>query len=171
MERLLMDLLDVARIQSGTLHIFKQPHDVRALVLEVLNSYGPLFTQRGIAFTIDTPGDSIVFPFDHDRVVQVLSNLLGNAMKFTPRGGAVGLRIERQPDMVEFALEDNGQGIHPAALPHVFERFWQIDQEGRRGLGLGLHICEKIVQAHGGAIRAESELGKGSTFLFTLPVA
>ena len=169
MERLLSDLLDVARIESGTLRIVRRLHDVGAQLLEVGLAYEQLFSARGITLTVDTPTDCIEASFDHDRIVQVLSNLLGNAMKFTQPGGKVVLRAERQADAVVVTVNDNGPGISPSALPHIFERFWQIDSDVRRGLGLGLHICEKIIQAHGGVITAESELGKGATFRFTLP--
>jgi signal transduction histidine kinase len=170
MERLIGDLLDVARIESGTLRIIKRQHDISALLLEVLSSYGPMFVARDITFTVNAPPDSGEASFDYGRIVQVLSNLLGNAMKFTQAGGAVTLHGERQAEGMCFTVRDNGPGIAPLALPHVFERFWQMSSEVRRGLGLGLHICENIVRAHGGQIRAESELGKGATFRFTLPM-
>ena len=169
MERLVSDLLDVARCEAGALRIIKQPQDVGALVAEVLRSYHPLFEARGLTFDAEAPA-GVVCSLDHDRIVQVLANLLGNAMKFTPRGGAVHLRAERRGEEVELTLRDNGPGIAPDALPHVFERFWKVDDEARRGLGLGLYICERIVTAHGGRIGVESELGKGSTFRFTLPL-
>lgn len=170
MERLLSDLLDVARIQSGTLRMVKRQHDVASLLVEIFHSYQPMFSDRDIKFTVNTPADSIVACFDYDRIVQVISNLAGNAMKFTQGGGTVALHAERQGEQVAFALRDNGPGIPQCALPHIFERFWQIDNDARRGLGLGLHICENIVHAHGGKIWAESEIGKGATFHFTLPV-
>ena len=108
--------------------------------------------------------------FDHDRIIQVLSNLLGNAMKFTPRGGTVELHVEQKTNEIEFVLRDSGHGIAANALPHIFERFWQIDGYERRGLGLGLHICEKIIAGHGGRIWAESPAGRGATFRFTVPL-
>jgi len=170
MERLLTDLLDLARIESGTLHIIKRRLDIGQLLSEVLHSYAPMFSARGIAFNIVVPAGAIVLSFDHDRMVQVLSNLLVNAMKFTPHGGNVTLQVERQAQLALFSLSDTGPGIPADALPHVFERFWQIDSDTRRGLGLGLHICEKIIQAHEGRIWAESEPGNGATFRFTLPL-
>jgi signal transduction histidine kinase len=171
MERLLLDLLDVARIESRTLRIARADHGVCGFVTEVFRSYEPLFAAREITFRVESPGSDIVASFDHDRIVQVMSNLLGNALKFTPVAGTVQLRVERRGPEVEFVLRDSGLGIHPDALPHVFKRFWQTDSDARRGLGLGLYISEKIVQAHGGRIWVESTLGKGTTFHFTLPVA
>lgn len=170
MERLLSDLLDVARIESGTLRMVRRQHDFASLLLEVFQSYEPMFSDRDIKFTVNTPTESMVACFDYDRIVQVVSNLLGNAMKFTQGGGTVALHVERQAEQVVVTLRDNGPGIPQSALPHIFERFWQIDSDARRGLGLGLHICENIIQAHGGRIWAESEVGKGATFRFTLPV-
>jgi signal transduction histidine kinase len=170
MERLLTDLLDVARIESGTLRIKKAPQEVGALLAEVYRSYRPLFETRGLTLSVDGLSDALTVSFDHDRIVQVLSNLLGNAMKFTPPGAAISLRLARCDGEIEFALRDSGCGIHPDAMPHVFKRFWQIDSNTRRGLGLGLHICQKIVEAHGGRIWAESEFSKGATFRFTLPI-
>jgi signal transduction histidine kinase len=171
MERLLRDLLEVVRIESGTLRLVKRRHDVGALVAEVLQSYRPLFADRGITFSVEGPPAAVIASFDYDRLVQVLSNLLGNAMKFTPHEGTVRLQVERRAGEVELVVRDSGPGIHPDALPHVFERFWQIDDDAHRGLGLGLYICERIVQAHGGRIWAESDFGKGATFRFTLPAS
>ncbi len=170
MERLLTDLIDAARIEQGTLHVVRAPHDVGTFVTEVFRSYRQLFVAREIAFTVEVPAPAVVVWFDHDRIVQVLSNLLGNTLKFTPGKGAVGLRAEQHGLDIEFEVRDSGPGIRPSELPHVFKRFWQIDSERRRGLGLGLHICETIVEAHGGRIWVESEFGHGATFRFTLPV-
>ncbi|WP_331612286.1 HAMP domain-containing sensor histidine kinase [Povalibacter sp.] len=170
MERLLCDLLDLARIESGTLSIVRRKHDVGALLLEVLRTYEPMFASRNITFTVEIPVGSVDAFFDHDRIVQVLSNLLGNAMKFTPGGGAVNLHAGRQPGHVAFALYNDGPGISPLALPHIFKQFWQVDDNSRRGLGLGLNISRAIVEAHGGRIWAESDIGKGAMFRFTLPI-
>jgi signal transduction histidine kinase len=169
MERLLLDLLDVARIESQTLRIFRSEQDVAAFATEVFRSYEPLFEARGVAFAVEVPPLPVVASFDHDRIVQVLSNLLGNALKFTPSGGTAHLCVEVRGPEILFVLRDSGLGIHPDALPHVFKRFWKTDSDARRGLGLGLYICEKVVEAHGGRIWVESELGKGATFRFTLP--
>ena len=170
MERLLADLLDVVRIQSGTLRITKRLHGVGALLAEVLKTYGPLFANHALTFTIEGPATAIIASFDYDRIVQVLSNLLGNALKFTPQGGTVILRVQQRGAQVEFSLSDSGAGICPNDLPRIFERFWQIENPARSGLGLGLYICRKIVEGHGGLIVAESELGKGATLRFTVPM-
>lgn len=170
MERLLTDLLDVVRIESGALRLSKRQHHIGALLFEVLRSYEPMFTARGLTFTIEPLPDDAIVEFDYDRIVQVLSNLLGNSIKFTNGGGTVTLRVERQAEQILFELRDDGVGIAKSALPHVFERFWQIDSNTRRGLGLGLHICKNIIETHGGRIWVESEVGKGSIFRFTLPV-
>ena len=170
MTRLIADLLDVTRIQAGELRISRREHDVNALLSEVHHTYEPLFAARGIRFTVDLPQVAMVASCDHDRIVQVLSNLLSNAMKFTPKNGLVGLRAEpREGNQIELVLTNSGAGISASALPHVFERFWQLDSDRTRGLGIGLFICKKIVEVHGGQIWAESGLGSGATFRFTLP--
>jgi signal transduction histidine kinase len=170
MERLLTDLLDVARIESGTLTVIRGQHDVGELLRGVFSSYRPLFADRGLTFTSELPSAPMMASIDHDRVVQVLANLLGNALKFTPSHGTVGLSVHPRPGEIEVEVRDNGPGIPADAVPHVFERFWQIEGHTGRGLGLGLYICEQIVGAHGGRIWVESASGAGTAFRFTLPV-
>ena len=104
-------------------------------------------------------------------MLQVLANLVTNAIKFTPKGGEVRLRSERVGDQLRVSIRDTGHGIPTAMLDSVFQRFWQAGKDDRRGLGLGLYISRSIVEAHGGKIWAESELGVGSTFCFTLPAS
>jgi signal transduction histidine kinase len=169
MERLLIDLLDVARIDAGALRMVKLPNDAAVLVAQILHSYQPLFESRGMTFNAEAPAEGLMVPFDHDRIVQVISNLLGNAMKFSSPAGKVSLRVQRRTDALEFEVRDNGPGIHSDELAHVFEKFWKIDSDTRRGLGLGLHICKSIVEGHGGRIWVESEFGRGAAFFFTLP--
>jgi signal transduction histidine kinase len=171
MVRLLQDLVDLARIEGGSLRIVKRSVDVGGLLSEILAAYGPLFAKRGVSFTCTPHPPGTLATFDHDRIVQVLSNLVSNSMKFTGPGGAVSLRMERGADHLELAVKDTGTGIVESALPHVFNRFWQGTSAPGKGLGLGLYICEKIISAHSGRIWVESELGKGTTFRFTLPVS
>ncbi|HEX9640852.1 MAG TPA: HAMP domain-containing sensor histidine kinase [Candidatus Krumholzibacteria bacterium] len=168
MGRLLTDLLNVARIDAGMLRMEKRRHDVRALLSEVLHSYRSLFDGRGVHFAVDVPTTEMFASFDYDRASQLLSNLLGNAMKFTTTGGSVALHAERQTEQLVFVVQDTGSGIDPDALPHLFERFFQRDSNNRRGLGLGLYICRTIAEAHGGTVSVESKLGEGSTFRVSL---
>jgi signal transduction histidine kinase len=108
---------------------------------------------------------------DRDRILQVLSNLLGNAIKFTPQGGQIQVVWRRLAGELLVSVIDTGCGIAPAHITHVFKRYWESSgkHQGARGTGLGLYICRGIVEAHGGRIWVESELGKGSRFSFTLP--
>lgn len=170
MGRLLTDLLDVVRIDAETFPLTKQPHAVSALLSEMRQSYRPEFDRRGLTLSVHMPPVDVVGSFDHDRVVQVLSNLLGNAIKFTPRGGNVDVHVEHDADELAFVVRDDGVGIEPVALPHLFERFWRRDHEMRRGLGLGLYLCRTIARAHGGDISVHSEVGVGSIFRVSLPM-
>lgn len=107
---------------------------------------------------------------DRDRILQVLGNLLGNSIKFTPKGGRIVVRVQSCPDRIEFSVEDTGPGIVREALPNVFDRVWRARPSDRKGLGLGLAIVKGIVAAHHGRVWAESEIGKGSIFYFSLPL-
>lgn len=172
MERLVSDLLDVARIDAGTFTVIRCPHDLQALTRDTVKEYQPLFASRDMTLTV-APGlvGPIEASIDHDRVVQVLSNLLGNAMKFGGGGGNVEVGVERMLDQVVFKVSDDGPGIASHEIPHLFKRFWKIDDDARRGLGLGLSICQSIVGAHGGRMWVETELGEGSAFFFSLPAS
>jgi len=106
---------------------------------------------------------------DRSRIFQVFSNLVGNALKFTPKGGAIDVRGRLNGDEALFTIADTGAGIPPENLPHLFDRFWQARETRRAGAGLGLYIAKGIVEAHGGRLWVESKLGVGTTFFFTLP--
>ena len=108
---------------------------------------------------------------DRDRVLQVLGNLIGNAIKFTPDGGSVQVSAEPSDDEVLFMVRDSGVGVSPKQLPHVFDRFWQATPKARLGSGLGLTIAKGVVEALGGRIWVESEMGRGSRFCFAVPMA
>jgi signal transduction histidine kinase len=106
---------------------------------------------------------------DRQRVLQVFSNLIGNAIKFTPAGGEIAIDVKADADQVRFAVSDSGPGIPQADLAHIFDRYWQRRETARRGTGLGLFIAKALVEGHHGRIWCESQIGKGSTFYFTLP--
>lgn len=171
MNRLIHDLLDATRMQSGQLALELTAVRVPALVEEAAELLEPLARDAGILFTTEVAGDLAQLRADRARVLQVLSNLIGNALKFTPRGGRVTLAVQPHPAGACFSVRDTGPGIAADQVPHIFGRFWQARRTDRRGLGLGLAIAKGIVDAHGGSIWVESEPGAGSSFLFTLPTA
>jgi len=167
MNRLIRDLLDFASIQAGRLSVSLRPQDVAAMVTEVLDVMEPLASPKGQHLVADVaPG--LAIRCDHDRVIQLFSNLVGNAIKFTPDGGTITVRAVSESDGVRFSVSDTGPGIPREELAHVFDRYYQAQRKNRDGIGLGLSIARGIVEAHGGRIWAESEEGKGSTFSFTL---
>jgi len=171
LDRLISDLLDVSRIESGTFVIRAAPVHVRALLDEAQQLFEPLARARQIALDVGTAADLPPVAGDRDRLVQVLSNLLDNALKFTRAHGRVVLRARRLDGAVQISVEDSGPGIPAEHLPHVFDRFWQADRASRAGAGLGLAICKGLVEAHGGRIEAESTFGHGAVFRFTVPCA
>lgn len=171
MNRMIQDLLDVRRMESGRLGIDSQPEAPASLVNDTVEMLLPL--ARGSSITLDARVEENLLPVvaDAARIQQVLSNLVGNAVKFTPRDGRVTVSAEAIDGGVRFAVIDNGPGIPPDQVPHIFGRFWQAMPSDRRGIGLGLAIAKGIIEAHGGMIWVESQVGAGSTFYFTLPSA
>ena len=169
MSRLIGDLLDVARIDAGSLAVAPVPGDAAVLVDEVVDAFHAQAVRKGVTLRADGAG-SLPCVFDHDRLLQVLANLVTNAVKFTPVGGAVRVGCERNADRVVFRVTDTGTGIPASSHDAIFERFWQGDDVHRRGVGLGLFISKHIVQLHGGTIRVESAPGSGSTFHVSLPL-
>ncbi|HEY4393310.1 MAG TPA: ATP-binding protein [Polyangia bacterium] len=173
MNRLIRDLLDFAAIQAGHLSVSSHPRDVGMLIREVLDALEPLAAGKSIKLVDGGAEESgLQISCDHDRVIQLFSNVVGNAVKFTPEGGTVTLRAEPDGSMVRFAVADTGPGISTDELPYVFDRYYQARRRNRDGIGLGLSIARGIVEAHGGRIWVESPTaptGGGSTFFFTLP--
>jgi signal transduction histidine kinase len=169
MERLISDLLDVASIESGTLSLRSAPVDLTLLVSEVAELLEAQARERRINVSSEVDAGIPVIMGDHDRLMQVLSNLLGNSIKFTPEGGSIRIRVSRKDDQVVVSVADSGIGISATDLPHVFDRFWRAGDSSGKGAGLGLSIASGIIEAHGGKIRAESELGVGTTMTFALP--
>jgi PAS domain S-box-containing protein len=171
MSTLIGDLVEVVALESGqrVLHLEEVSPD--ALLADAVELHRGLAAQKGIALRAEPAPELAEVRADRGRVLQVLSNLLGNAIKFTPGGGTVTMGAAPRGDGVGFFVSDTGPGIPPEQLASVFDRFWQAERGDRKGLGLGLAIARGIVEAHGGRIWAESVPGRGSTFFFTLPVA
>jgi signal transduction histidine kinase len=169
MVRLIGDLVDVTSIDVGKLAVTPRRQDLCELVAEAVATFEPVASAKGIALRSESTEPCAMVDFDHDRMMQVFANLLTNAIKFTPEGGQVSIRVEGAEDKVLCCVSDTGTGIPGSMLELVFERFWQVGNGDRRGLGLGLYISKCIVEAHGGTIWAESTLGEGSRLYFTLP--
>jgi PAS domain S-box-containing protein len=170
MNRLIQDLLDVKRMENGRLAVEPRPVPANAIIAEALEMLRPLAAASGIDLVPDAPDGLPEVSADPQRVQQVLSNLIGNAIKFTPRGGRVTLGGCHADGELRLSIADTGPGIPAEQLPHIFSQFWQGSRTDRRGIGLGLAIARGIVDAHGGRIWVESTVGAGSRFLFTLPV-
>jgi PAS domain S-box-containing protein len=171
MNRLIQDLLDVRRIDSGRMEIEPHPEAVDGLLSEAMDMLRPLATAASLELVCDVDRKTPRVVADSARILQVLSNLVGNAIKFTPAGGRVRVRAEPAEREVRFVVSDTGPGIAADQLPHIFGRFWQGTRADRRGIGLGLAIAKGIVEAHRGRIWVESQVGVGSEFIFTLPAA
>jgi len=167
-ERLLRDLLDVSRIESGGLKLECRALSAKSLLDQTRSDHELLARDAGSTMTLEVPADTGQVFADRDRVLQVLANLVGNALKHAP-GSPVTIGATPHADAVELWVADRGPGIPAEALPHVFDRFWQGRARRRSGAGLGLTIARGIVDAHGGQIRADSELGKGTRFTVRLP--
>ena len=143
--------------------------DAAAVISEAVETFRAAAAAKGIALDTEITGQPLRWNVDSARMLQVLANLLTNAIKFTPRGGAIRVHGERREGELHLSVTDTGVGIPPHLLESIFERFWQVGVNDRRGLGLGLYISRSIVKAHGGRIWAESADGAGSTFVVTLP--
>jgi PAS domain S-box-containing protein len=172
MDRLIEDLLDITRVEEGRLTMDLQPVTTVALLEGAVRTLRPLVENAGHALHVDLPSTLPMVNADPERIGQVLSNLIGNSIKFTPAGGRISVVASEAGDEVQVSVSDTGMGIAPDHLPHVFDRFWQNQQSTirSRGAGLGLPIARGIIHAHGGRMWAESAPGQGSTFSFTIPI-
>lgn len=172
MDALVRDLLDLAKIESGRFGLHRRPEPVGDIVAENVALVAPLASAKRITLREEVRAGGDVLA-DRERVFQVLSNLLGNAIKFTPHGGAITVGAEQHEgeDVVVFTVRDTGPGIPADDLPHVFDRYWVKRRAGQEGTGLGLYIAKGIVEAHGGRIEVQSEVGAGTRFAFTLPAS
>ncbi len=170
MERLIEDLLDASRLDAGSVPLSKRPLDAADLVRAALEAAAPEAAAGKV-----TVGAGLVEPVqvmgDRDRLLQVIANLLANALKFTPKGGDVTVTVRRDGGSARFSVADTGPGIAAEHLPRLFDRYWKGDRSGRHGAGLGLYIARGLVLAHRGAITAESGEAGGATLSFTIPLA
>jgi signal transduction histidine kinase len=171
MESLIGDLVDARQAEVGNLKMMIEREDARSIVEEALELQAPLARERRV--TLESTGGvagAIFVNGDRHRLLQVLGNLIGNALRFTPEGGRITVRLQagERDQVVRFVVEDTGTGIAPEDLPHVFEQYWKGDA---RGTGLGLYIARSIVRAHRGDISVTSTPGRGASFSFTIPRA
>lgn len=171
MDRLIGDLIDVTSIEAGALTVTPEVVDPTAVVAEAVHTFQTQASAAGISLLAEAVPSSLLTAFDPARILQVLVNLVSNALKFTPANGKVVVRVERIGDEIRFTVRDSGVGIPADKLEAIFGRFVQGTKNDRRGVGLGLYISRCIVQGHGGRIWVESKLGQGSAFHFTLPAA
>jgi signal transduction histidine kinase len=169
MDGLIEDLLEVCRVDRGLLALTPREHVLDDLLEEADGMLRPLVESAGLALLVQPCAGTPTLRADDARVLQVIANLVGNAVKFTPAPGEVRISADVADGECRVSVRDTGPGIPPHELPHLFGAFWQAQHADRRGLGLGLAIARGIVEAHGGRIWAESAPGHGTTFTFTLP--
>ncbi|HEY8269908.1 MAG TPA: response regulator [Pseudobdellovibrionaceae bacterium] len=170
-ERLIMDWLDFGKVQSGTLVIRKKSESLADIIESSLEAMKVKALERNIKLVVDLPKTDVMISCEKNRILQVLWNLLGNAIKFTSENGEVRIKAMKSDNSVQISIIDTGQGISPEQIPRIFDRFWQATETAKLGTGLGLSIAKGIIEAHGGKIWVESKVGKGSQFHFTIATA
>jgi signal transduction histidine kinase len=169
MNGLIGDLIDVVSIDAGRLAVQPARHDAGVVLAEAVGTFRRSAMDKGIALRYEAGPTPLMADLDAGRILQVLANLLANAIKFTAPGGEIVVTAERVGSEVRIVVRDTGVGIPERHLVAVFERFWQVGKDDRRGLGLGLFICKCIIDQHHGRIWVDSEVGAGSEFFFTIP--
>jgi signal transduction histidine kinase len=171
MESLIRGMLDVTTIEAGRFTVTPAPCALDGVLHDTLELFEGLAASKHVELEADAAERGLVLHAERERVLQLLSNLLGNALKFTPPGGRVTLTVEREGRAARFAVEDTGPGIRAEVAPRIFDRFWKDEASGKPGTGLGLFIAKGIVEAHHGLIWIERARGGGARFCFTLPLA
>ena len=174
LQRLVTDLQELSRVEAGTYELHTQPVDLAALTSSVTNRLRRQYEDKGVQLNVHLPPGLLMAEADPDRISQVLINLIGNALQYTPAGGQVDVTVRRKNNGALFTIADTGVGFAAEHLPHLFTRFYRADKSRARssgGSGIGLTIARHLVEAHGGQIWAESAgLGQGSQFIFLLPL-
>lgn len=171
---LVNDLLDISRIESGKITLRLSDVPLQEVVRSVILSLKKQLDAKDMNPTIDMPEKPVMVSADRDRITQVLFNLLSNACNYSPRGASVNIKLVKTDNQVQVDITDTGIGISPEDQARIFTRFYRVDNSMTRqvgGTGLGLHVAKSIIEMHGGRIWVRSEVGKGSTFSFTLPMA
>ena len=171
MSHLLADLLDLSSMSAGHLSMQRTTQDVADLVVAALELVRPSVVEKALQLDLQVEADKLLSYCDRERITQLLLNLLGNAIKYTPSGGTIRVVAKPQTRGVLVAVHDTGPGIDKTQLAHIFDPYWQAGKTAQKGAGLGLSIAKGIVEFHGGKLWAESEPGQGSSFYFTLPAA
>jgi signal transduction histidine kinase len=171
MNRLIGDLLDVVRMEAGHLSLDVGPTDITRVLAETMEAFQPRAAEQGISLVLSPEPPNAVVQADEERVLQLIDNLVGNALKFTPPGGRVSVGGFIDANELRVSVADTGPGIPEEQRARLFDRFWQARGADRRGLGLGLPIAKGIAEAHGGRLWVESTVGSGTTFHFAMPLA
>lgn len=173
LQRLVNDLQELSRVEAGAYELHPEMVSIKALIDTTVKRFELQFQEKGVSLTAQISPELSPIKIDEDRISQVLLNLAGNALQYTPTGGSVHITALKQPAEVQIAISDTGIGIPPEDLVNVFTRFYRVDKSRSRpggGSGIGLTVAKHMVEAHGGHIWAESPgIGKGSIFIFTLP--
>jgi signal transduction histidine kinase len=169
MRKLVDVLLDIAKIEGGQFAVEKKEVALLTLVSDLKTLMEPIATKKGVILDTTNVDFRCRALCDRDRLLEVLTNIVGNAIRFTPKDGKIDVSVKSTNHFLEFRVKDNGPGIPEAEIPFVFDRFWQGRKTSNDGTGLGLSIAKGIVEAHGGKIWVRSSVGKGTTFYFTIP--
>ena len=173
LSRLIDNVLDFQKLRAGKMRFELQKNAIEKTVEDAYNTMRPYGRKRGVHLSLDCQPNLPRVAFDADRIIQVVTNLMSNGIKFTPEGGSISVSVRRRREHLAIQVKDTGFGIPKEALSKIFERFYRVHRPGKeiKGTGLGLAIVNEIVTAHGGRIDVESELGKGATFTALFPLA
>lgn len=170
MNRLIGDLVDVASIDAGKLSVAPVRGDLAMLIAEAADTFHVSAQTKELTLEIDVPQRPLMAAFDYERMLQVLANVIANAIKFTLPGGTIRVSAHPRADSVDLSVRDTGVGIPAHLIEVIFERFCQVAERDRRGLGLGLYISKCLVEAQHGRMWAESQVGEGTTIHVSLPI-